>query len=992
MEQPADLPDDATLLQMIQILEAQAHTYKDKRQPCDCPRGNWQGVDPDLMRGLKGLEDRVTNIEGRNQPCNCPRNEDNVDPDQNPGLRDLEDRVTGLEARNQPCKCPRNKDQEDTQQVPEGQKDGVQVIDPENGDGSRNLINDGSGEGSGQPPDVQAQGRGGTDPEAADPAQAVDTGDQNQGVNAALRPFIDYFPLLSLPAELRNMIWREALSTDTEFYNYREAGSAGDNPERFFTRNSRRLDYLFQGWGRVLVVECDTEYFEETDTHIDHFQQRPVENVRDPDDWDPHWSPKYEAYLASHLGEAAGIVSRLLTLLYRQEGINELGEHEYTIFSDSGALAEHGDGVKDHTEMLHGLTHQESCDTMVEKIQSDFDDLDPELVAMRKRREEMLASVPVDIWIIIESYLGPADRAHLALTNKAMYAILGTQALGDLNLPENRLEKIQCLRHIDRHFPNHLLCFVCARYHMRTNPGQEKLSPSYSQNPVFICPASKTSILPRSRLAHPRTLPYAFVQLVMRAARYGPSYGVSPETLSRGWKDYESGWTHRTTFQINQGHLLLRVRSQAFAPPSLTPTGMRHLLYERGEYMPYFSVCAHWRDGVLMDVCKCALSHVPEPPRSLGDQLKKGPHWAASQMVHSGRAGGNSLCRECGFCQSARRCPRCPSEYLVKVSLIEDRSDPVQRFKYAIVVTRWCDLGDGSGPGNSPEWDALNGVIMSTLPHPNSLSLFRYRNAGGKQVALMGKKPYPREIDDYVLDATKWTAMANPSVNKVLRADPKKCKLRCEACDEKARKCDGQACIGVFAKTAIPDGTVLGEYLGELVPSGQIPARDQYGFDYEVAGCTGRRFGNITRFINHHCKPNVVVDQAMYGKRLVMLFKTDEDIAVDEQIFINYGSDYFDGLQMKCKCDDQVGDHLPPGAEAKKAAAKKGAAKKGAAKKGAAKKAAAKVMAKKTIAKKAAATKAAAKKTTAKKAAGSKAAGKKVAGGKLTKAAGVKKK
>lgn len=393
----------------------------------------------------------------------------------------------------------------------------------------------------------------------------------------------------------------------------------------------------------------------------------------------------------------------------RQEGINELGEHDYGIFSDPVALAEHGDGVRDHTEMLHGLTRQESSDTMVEMKQKDYDDLDPEQVAMRKRREAMLASVPVDIWIIIESYLGPADRAHLALTNKSMFSNLGTQALRDLNLPENRLEKIQCLRHKDRYFPNHLLCFVCARYHMRTNPGAEVLSASYAQNPIFICPAAKTSILPRTRLAHPRSLPYAFVQLAMRAARYGPGYGISPETLSRGWKDQESGWTHRTTFQINQGHLLLRVRSQVFAPPSLTPTGMRHLLYERGEYMPYFSACAHWRDGVLMDVCKCALGHVPEPPRSLGDQLKKGPHWAASQMAHPSRAGGNALCRECVFCLPARRCSRCPSEYLVKISLVEDKGDPVHRFKYALVVTRWCDLGDGSGPGMSPEWDALNG-------------------------------------------------------------------------------------------------------------------------------------------------------------------------------------------------------------------------------------------------------------------------------------------
>jgi hypothetical protein len=38
----------------------------------------------------------------------------------------------------------------------------------------------------------------------------------------------------------------------------------------------------------------------------------------------------------------------------------------------------------------------------------------------------------------------------------------------------------------------------------------------------------------------------------------------------------------------------------------------------------------------------------------------------------------------------------------------EDKSDPVQLFKHAIAITRWCDLGDGSSP-STPEWTACNG-------------------------------------------------------------------------------------------------------------------------------------------------------------------------------------------------------------------------------------------------------------------------------------------
>lgn len=62
----------------------------------------------------------------------------------------------------------------------------------------------------------------------------------------------------------------------------------------------------------------------------------------------------------------------------------------------------------------------------------------------------------------------------------------------------------------------------------------------------------------------------------------------------------------------------------------------------------------------------------------------------------------------CGVCQPMRRCPECPTEYLVELKLVEDIRDPIYRFKQAIVITRWTDLGDGSTPENL-EWAAING-------------------------------------------------------------------------------------------------------------------------------------------------------------------------------------------------------------------------------------------------------------------------------------------
>jgi hypothetical protein len=64
----------------------------------------------------------------------------------------------------------------------------------------------------------------------------------------------------------------------------------------------------------------------------------------------------------------------------------------------------------------------------------------------------------------------------------------------------------------------------------------------------------------------------------------------------------------------------------------------------------------------------------------------------------------------CDVCRPARRCPECPTEYLIEVNLTEDKFDPVNRFKHALVVTRWSDLGDGTSPTASPEYCAINGT------------------------------------------------------------------------------------------------------------------------------------------------------------------------------------------------------------------------------------------------------------------------------------------
>ncbi|PYH87761.1 hypothetical protein BO71DRAFT_424156 [Aspergillus ellipticus CBS 707.79] len=362
---------------------------------------------------------------------------------------------------------------------------------------------------------------------------------------------------------------------------------------------------------------------------------------------------------------------------------------------------------RDHTEILHAIGVQ------------DFDPADPyadgHLHDHRPPGEPMIASLTPDLWLLISTYLTPADCASLAFTSKTLFSRLSPSApFSALSLPENREFRADFLSTQDRALPHHLLCFPCAIYHRRTQEGHEKLRPADVVNPLFACPNMQNALLPppRHRITHNRTLPFTFVQLVMRARRFSPTYGIPPESLSRRWR--RDDWSHHSRFHIHRGHLLMRVTSTRFADPALPPSSQRLLLYSREDYWPYFSACAHWRDGELMNACKCALTHIPVPRNTSALQgLEHRAKDVMARRVHN----PNALATLCGKCRPMRRCPECPSEYLIEIKLTEDRTDSrALVFRHAIVVTRWCDLGDGSSPRLSREWAACNGLLDTEGP------------------------------------------------------------------------------------------------------------------------------------------------------------------------------------------------------------------------------------------------------------------------------------
>jgi hypothetical protein len=370
----------------------------------------------------------------------------------------------------------------------------------------------------------------------------------------------------------------------------------------------------------------------------------------------------------------------------------------------------------DDTQILHSLAH-DSFDTVTEILNRY--ELDP----TRKPGEPQIASLSSQLWSRIVYHLDLVDRACLSLSSKILLDRIGSSSIQAMRHPENLKHRLELLRRMQDRLPNHLFCFVCNKYHLRTIKGEEKLKPASVLNPLFNCPHATNNLMPqpRIRITTGRTLPFTFVQLALRGKKYGLDHGIEATTMARLWREQnEPRWSHSTRYFIFKGHLLMRVQSTCFTKGGLTAAGQRMLLYSREDYLPYFSVCAHWRDGMLMDVCKCALGHLPVPAeKSLHEGLAK----VAGRRVTPG-----AIITLCSTCRPMRRCPECPTEYLIEVKLAEDRSekDPTKLFKHAIVVTRWSDLGDGSSP-ESPEWAAVAG----TMADYNSLSTIGTRAISG---------------------------------------------------------------------------------------------------------------------------------------------------------------------------------------------------------------------------------------------------------------------
>nr|XP_055075624.1 histone-lysine N-methyltransferase EHMT2 isoform X2 [Misgurnus anguillicaudatus] len=127
---------------------------------------------------------------------------------------------------------------------------------------------------------------------------------------------------------------------------------------------------------------------------------------------------------------------------------------------------------------------------------------------------------------------------------------------------------------------------------------------------------------------------------------------------------------------------------------------------------------------------------------------------------------------------------------------------------------------------------------------------------------------------------------------------------------------------GVRALQDIPQGSFICEYVGELISDAEADVRedDSYLFDLdnkdgEVYCIDARYYGNISRFINHLCDPNIIpvrvfmLHQDLRFPRIA--FFSSRDIYTGQELGFDYGDRFWDikSKYFTCQCGSEKCKH-----------------------------------------------------------------------------------
>ena len=117
--------------------------------------------------------------------------------------------------------------------------------------------------------------------------------------------------------------------------------------------------------------------------------------------------------------------------------------------------------------------------------------------------------------------------------------------------------------------------------------------------------------------------------------------------------------------------------------------------------------------------------------------------------------------------------------------------------------------------------------------------------------------------------------------------------------------------LGLYAAQPISRGALVVEYTGRLLPSEEAYRKGgKYLFEVNsrwIVDGSGRE--NISRYINHSCKPNC--EPRTRGMRI--LIYALRAIRPGEELTYDYGKEYFDELirPRGCRCDHCAGRRMP---------------------------------------------------------------------------------
>jgi SET domain-containing protein len=122
-----------------------------------------------------------------------------------------------------------------------------------------------------------------------------------------------------------------------------------------------------------------------------------------------------------------------------------------------------------------------------------------------------------------------------------------------------------------------------------------------------------------------------------------------------------------------------------------------------------------------------------------------------------------------------------------------------------------------------------------------------------------------------------------------------------------------QSGLGLFAARGFARGDFVIEYTGALLPNDEADRKGgRYLFRvnsrWTIDG-SGRQ--NLSRYINHSCRPNCVAYTR--GKRVIIYSR--RKIAPGEELCYHYGKEYFDAyIKSKgCACGACLGSETPGG-------------------------------------------------------------------------------